>query len=170
MKQVFFVLFVLLLGIAPVAAQDEPPTSEPEATAEVTAAPVVDVVVDATPEPAVEPAEELPATLALYRDIVVYTGAFVLTVLIIMTGVIGGLIKTNSTIAKYAAENIPQTYFDTARNVGSYAEGLAKTLTPNWQGDDEVVKKLQAQIEELRGAIFRTESPDTLADDGKAVG
>lgn len=145
-------LFVALVSFA--RAEDVEPTPDAtEAVVVVTeAAPVV------TAEPA--PAEELSPVVNAYREAVTWIGATLITVLVVLVGVVGGLIKTNATIAKYAAENVPQSFFDKANTAGDYAEGLAKTLTPNWKGDDKVVEELKKQVEELRAALYP--KPDTV--------
>lgn len=141
-------LFVALVSFA--RAEDSTPAVTPEATE--AAVVITDAAPVVTAEPA--PAEELSQVVSAYREAVTWIGATLITVLVVLVGVVGGLIKTNATIAKYAAENIPQSYFDKARDAGSYAEGLAKTLTPNWQGDDKVVEGLKKQLDELRAVLY----------------
>lgn len=145
----------------------------PEATPNATEAATVDAT-EVAPNVEVTPAPEALSPVAnAYREAVTWIGATLITVLVVLVGVVGGLIKTNATIAKYAAENIPQSYFDKARDASNYAEGLAKTLTPNWQGDDKVVEQSKALLEALRVALYpaaqpvldppnRAEHPDTL--------
>lgn len=142
-------LFAALVSFA--RAEDAAPEATPEVTDAVIVATEAPAAVTEAPAPA---PEELSPVANAYREAVTWIGATLITVLVVLVGVIGGLIKTNATIAKYAAENVPQSYFDKA-NVGTdYAEGLAKTLTPNWQGDDKVVAELKKQLAELRAAIY----------------
>lgn len=169
--RVLLALFFLLTFFAfAVNAHAQDSTEQPQPVVEATeATPVVD-----------EMNTDAPVTVInnngfSFEQVFVLICGFVLTIFAGARMFLMPALKANAELAKAAGDYVPQETFNKVIGVTEGLQQWAKTLTPNWTGDDEGLSKLRQEFEDWKNLLHPTtprpendnpargESPDTLA-------